>query len=162
MQHSAGMFALWSHPEVCRYAGPVADYDRNPIPMPAANAAASDLIIDFWLRAAADGWGMRWAIEDRATSAFRGIVGYNSLTTCAEIAYHLLPAFWGQGMMHEAAQRAIDDRRAAGVRQIEAFIEPANAASIALAERLGLSPQPEFSEGAQRYLMTLSADTANA
>ncbi|MEQ9142939.1 MAG: hypothetical protein RLO08_01140 [Parvibaculaceae bacterium] len=57
--HSDGMFRLWSHPDVCRYAGPVSDYDGNALSMPAAAPAVSDKIIDFWLRAGADGWGFR-------------------------------------------------------------------------------------------------------
>jgi RimJ/RimL family protein N-acetyltransferase len=38
-----------------------------------------------------------------------------------------------------------------GCTQVEAFIEPANLASIRLATRLGLSPTGETEDGAARY-----------
>lgn len=151
--HSAGMYALWSDAAVCEYSGTVTDYDRVVITMPAASAAESDRIIDFWLRAAADGWGFRWAVILEDGDAFAGSVGFNSLGATSEIAYHLLPAFWGQGIMSEASQAAIAWRRDRSPAAIEAFVDPANAPSIALAERLGLVATDELSEGARRYVM---------
>ena len=62
MSHSCGVFELWSDPNVCRYSGIVRDYAGEIIPMPAASREDSDRIIDFWIRAAEDGWGFRWAI----------------------------------------------------------------------------------------------------
>ncbi len=156
-KHSAGMFELWSDPAVCEYSGTVTDYDRNVIPMPARTRHDSDRIVDFWRRAAADGWGLRWAVLlAEQQHAFAGTVGFNSITACAEIAYHLLPTHWGNGLMTEAAVAAMDWSRAMGAREIEAFVEPANTASIALAQRLGMTATGEFSDGAQRYLVTLT------
>jgi RimJ/RimL family protein N-acetyltransferase len=43
-----------------------------------------------------------------------------------------------------------------GCTQVEAFIEPANLASIRLATRLGLQPTGEVSDGAARYAASLS------
>lgn len=155
MQHSNGMFDLWSDADVCRYSGTVTDYDRNVIDMPAKTLVDSDLIIDFWLKAAKDGWGFRWAVVLTNTADFVGTVGFNSLTQCSEIAYHLLPQHWGKGVMTEATKAAIQWRRDEGALEIEAFVEPENAPSIALAERLGMEATDDFSEGAQRYRMTL-------
>ena len=152
---SAGMYALWSDPAVCEYSGTVRDYAGNVIDMPARTREASDRIIDFWQRAAADGWGFRWAVS--LEGEFTGTVGFNSLRECAEIAYHLRPTFWGRGIMQEAATAAIawlGDRATA----VEAFIEPDNQASIALAIRLELHATPTFSEGAQRYVRSLKND----
>ncbi len=158
MTHSSGVFELWSDPDVCRYSGVVTDYDRNIIPMPATSSANSDRIIDFWLRAAEDGWGFRWAIMQAGRpDAFVGMIGFNTLHICAEIAYHLLPAHWGRGLMLEAARAAVAWVNTNGARELEAFIEQGNSASIALAERLGMSATDEFSEGARRYL-SISTD----
>jgi len=123
--------------------------------MPAASPAESDKIIDFWRRAATDGWGFRWAIIDRSTSLFVGHIGFNSLGALSEIAYHLLPAHWGKGIMSEAGRAAIDwALKTNPETTLEAFIEPDNAASIALIERLGLTATGAFSEGAQCYRFT--------
>lgn len=154
--HSRLMFDLWSDPEVCRYSGAVSDYEGKPLAMPAASAAVSDRIIDFWERATADGWGFRWAILDRETGSSMGIVGFNGVGPASEIAYHLLPTQWGGGFMFEACEAAIDWRAArGGCTELEAFIEPANGRSIALAGRLGLCATDKMVDGARRYVRQL-------
>ena len=60
-EHSAGMYRLWSSPEVCRYAGSAQDWEGRPIPLPAESAADSDRIIEFFARMRAEGRGGRWA-----------------------------------------------------------------------------------------------------
>ena len=152
-QHTQGMFALWSSPEVCEYSGAVSDYERNLLPMPAGSPEVSDKIIDFWVRAAVDGWGFRWAILRADNAEFIGALGFNALGACSELAYHLHPSAWGQGFMSEACKAAVAwVEQSYGCAQIEAFIHPDNLGSIALAERLGLSPDGSRSEGALRYL----------
>lgn len=150
--HSAGMFELWSRQEVCRYSGPAYDYEQRPIPLPARTPADSDRIIDFFVRSAADGARFRWALLTRAAGRFVGAAGFNTLRRCSEYAYHLHPRWWGEGLMTEASLSALGwlaDRP--GCTQVEAFIEPANLASIRLAARLGLSPTGETEDGAARY-----------
>ena len=56
LDHSEGMFLLWSDPEVCRYAGPIHDYEGRPVASPVHASSDSDRIIDFWVRAHSDGW----------------------------------------------------------------------------------------------------------
>ncbi len=156
--HSSGMFALWSDPHVCQYSGPVADYDGNPITTPVTTSADSDLIIDFWLRAATDGWGFRWAIMhkgDRDEACFAGTVGFNALGQRAEIAWHLLPAFWGQGIMSAAVRRSMAWLADTGCQELEAYVEDRNFESIALAERMGMRTSGHVSDGANQYLMRL-------
>lgn len=155
MSHSSGMFDLWQHPEVQRYSGPARDAEGKNIPLPATSAADSDRLIEFWLKAAADGWGFRWAVLEAQRETFLGHIGFNSLADCSEIAYHLHPAHWGRGYMAEAARAAIDWRREGGASEIEAFIEPGNQGSIALALRLGMTATSTISEGARRYRMAL-------
>lgn len=150
--HSDPMFRLWSHPDVCRYSGTVTDYDRTEIPMPAASPAESDKIVDFWQRAAADGWGFRWAILDRSSGEMLGHIGFNSLGPVSELAYHLHPDHWGKGVMSEAAAAAVDWARHSTPETIlEAFIEPENKGSIRLALRLNFTPKGQFSDGAECY-----------
>ncbi len=152
LSHSAGMYRLWSHPDVVRYSGKVTDYDRTEIAMPASAPAESDKIIDFWRRAAADGWGFRWAVVERASNAFVGHIGFNSLGANSEIAYHLSPDHWGKGIMSEAGRAAIDWVLINNPDTVlEAFIEDANAGSIALITRLGFKATGTFNEGAQCY-----------
>jgi [ribosomal protein S5]-alanine N-acetyltransferase len=137
-QHSDGMFALWSDPEVCRYSGPLVDASGVPIESPVEIRADSDRIIDFWLRAASDGAGCRWALVMIGTAEFVGAAGFNVLGTCSEYAYHLVPERWGEGLMSEATTEllgwAVSEH---GCREIELFIDPANRRSSALAERHG-------------------------
>ena len=150
--HSQSMFGLWSHPEVCRFSGTVTDYDRNETPMPAASRTDSDKIIDFWQRAAADGWGFRWAILDRSNGHMVGHIGFNSLGPVCELAYHLHPDHWGKGIMSEAATAAIDwALKSMPDTTLEAFIEPENKGSIRLALHLNFEPTRHFSDGAECY-----------
>ncbi|MEL6523230.1 MAG: GNAT family N-acetyltransferase [Pseudomonadota bacterium] len=153
--HSDGMFALWSDASVCEYSGTINDYDGNVINMPARNKAESDCIIDFWLRAFDDGWGFRWAIIVLEDNSFAGTIGFNSLDSSYEIAFHLLPLFWGRGIMTEAAKKAIQWSIDDGALEIEAFIEKENSRSSALARRLEMVATHEYSEGAQRYFKKL-------
>jgi ribosomal-protein-alanine N-acetyltransferase len=156
LAHSAGMFAMWSHPEVCRHSGPAHDIGGRPIRLPAQSAADSDKIIAFFLHGAAAGVRFRWAMLTRDEGAFAGAVGFNRLGGCSELAYHLRPEFWGQGLMGEAARAALHWLGARpGCAEVEAFVEPANVASIRLTERLGLRPTGEATDGAARYLMAL-------
>jgi ribosomal-protein-alanine N-acetyltransferase len=160
LAHSAGMFAMWSRPEVCRYSGPAADYEGQPIRLPANTAADSDEIIEFFVRSAAEGTRLRWAML--LGGAFVGAIGFNALGPCSEIAFHQRPEFWGRGLMTEAAAAALEWLRTRpDARDVEAFIDPANLGSIALAERLGLRPTGDTTEGAERYLMALAGYPAS-
>ena len=156
LAHSAGRVAMWARPEVGRYAGPAADYGGRPIRLPAETPADSDRIIDFFVRCAADGTRFRWAA--RLDGAFVGAIGFNALGPCSEIAFHQRPEFWGRGLMAEAATAALAWlRMRPDAQEVEAFVDPANLASIRLTERLGLRRTGETAEGADRYLMGLAA-----
>lgn len=152
--HGAGMFAMWSQAEVCRYSGAAFDLSGAPIRLPAEAQSDSDKIIDFFVEGAATGKRFRWALLTGSDRAFAGAAGFNALGPCAEYAYHLDPRFQGRGLMTEASRMAFDWLRArGGCSEVEAFIEPANAASIRLAGRLGLRATGVFAEGAERHAM---------
>ncbi len=155
LDHSEGMFLLWSDPEVCRYAGPVHDYEGHLVPSPVRTSSDSDRIIDFWIRAHSDGWGFRWSLVERSSGIFMGTTGFNSLGACAEYAYHLNPLYWGRGFMTEATLAAMAWVRANGATQVEAFIDPANINSIRLVERHAFERTEEMQDGALRFVRHL-------
>jgi [ribosomal protein S5]-alanine N-acetyltransferase len=150
--HTNGMFALWSNEKVIKYSGKIQGYDGNQILMPARQQTQSDLIIDFWIKAAESGWGLRWAVMfNDLKKSFAGTIGFNSLKDNYEIAFHLLPDYWGKGIMTEASTSIINWATKRNAESVIAFIEPENLPSVRLAERLGLLPTDEFSEGARKY-----------
>jgi RimJ/RimL family protein N-acetyltransferase len=90
---------------------------------------------------ARDGFGL-WLLHDRDGT----FVGECGLTWQAvdgeehlELGYHLLPAHQGRGLATEAALACLALARSRGVDHVIAIIVPGNAASIALAERVGLA-----------------------
>ena len=149
--HSVGMFRLWSREEVCRHSGPAQDWNGDPIRLPAQTSGDSDKIIDFYAQMSAAGRGFRWAMIHQPTQDFAGAIGFNSLAPIAELAFHLRPEFWGQGLMREAAEAALAWAAVTTGSPVEAFIEPANAASVALARRLGFTPTGDITDGAERF-----------
>lgn len=152
-RHSAGMFLLWSREEVCRYSGPVQDWNGNAIALPVTSVADSDKIIDFFEHKAAEDDGFRWALVRSEGHEFAGTVGFNRLRPTPELAFHMRPELWGKGLMREAAEAALAWSRRSGARSVEAFIEPGNRASITLARRLGFVPTGVMQEGAERFLL---------
>ena len=151
LRHSNGMFRMWRHPDVAQFSGAAEDQFGNKIQMPVETRHDSDRLIEFWLKAASDGWGFRWAIVRLEDGEFLGHLGFNSLVDCFEIAYHLAPDFWGHGFMREAAVPAITWARERGAVAIDAFIEPENFRSIALALKLCMRGTDTYLEGARRY-----------
>lgn len=153
-QHSAGMYALWSCPQVCEFSGPAYDLEDRRIPLPAVHPRDSDRIIEFFLAQTAWGRASRWGILLLGSERFIGAAGFNSLGSCSEIAYHLHPDYWGNGFMTEACLAAIEWAfQSHGAGSLEAFIEPKNQRSIRLIERLGFVRARHSRAGATRYLM---------
>ncbi|WP_299355041.1 GNAT family N-acetyltransferase [uncultured Shimia sp.] len=87
------------------------------------------------------GYGL-WAVDDKKTGAYLGKVGL----WCPdgwpepEIGWSLLPEAWGNGFATEAAIAARDHAYSTlGWKTAISLIDPANAASEAVAKRLGAS-----------------------
>jgi RimJ/RimL family protein N-acetyltransferase len=154
------MFDLWREPAVCEHSGPAVDSAGLAIPLPAESRSESDRLLHFWLDRARAGTAFRWAVVLREQGAFAGAVGFNTLGACSEYAYHFVPRFWGRGLAAEASRLAVAWAFARGAASIESFIEPANVASIRLAERLGFRPSCTPDAGAPRYLLTREEHTA--
>jgi RimJ/RimL family protein N-acetyltransferase len=138
--HSEGMFELWSERKVCEHSGPAIDSGGLAVELPVVSKVDSDRLIGFWLDRAEAGTGFRWAVVLRDSDDFIGAVGFNSLGPCSEYAYHFVPQIWGRGMATEASRLALAWSLTCGATSIEVFIEPGNARSIRLAERLGFQP----------------------
>lgn len=163
-RHSAGMFKLWSNAEVCRYSGEAFDYAGARIALPAQSSNDSDRILDFFLRWCAAGNGGRWAIVlmdrdgdrrgfDNHESKFVGALGFNALTPTAELAYHLHPQHWDKGYAQEACVCLLAWlARVYPGRGCELFVERDNAASLALAARLGFVPTGVLKDGAAQFV----------
>lgn len=149
-RHSRGMFELWSREEVCRYSGSARDAEGQLIALPASNPTDSDRILDFFVRRAEAGLGFRWAMITEVDEVFIGALGFNHLGACPELAWHLHPDAWGKGFMMEACREAL--AWLADASQVQAFIDPANTASIRMAERLGFRETDDMAEGARRYV----------
>jgi RimJ/RimL family protein N-acetyltransferase len=93
---------------------------------------------------AAHGFGL-WAVEVRATGALAGFAGLAipaflpSVLPAVEVGWRLARGQWGRGYATEAAGAAVAHGFATlGLAQVLAIVEPANARSIRVAEKLGM------------------------
>ncbi|MCA3443873.1 MAG: GNAT family N-acetyltransferase [Rhodobacter sp.] len=81
-----------------------------------------------------------WAVQDRASGALAGVIGYYHPAAFPEleIGWTLLDGFEGKGLAFEAAMAAREwGYREKGLATLVSYIDPANARSIRLAERMG-------------------------
>jgi ribosomal-protein-alanine N-acetyltransferase len=110
---------------------------------------ASDALIEgFVARWASDGYGV-WAIERLEDGVFLGFAGLNSpsfeahFTPAVEIEWRLAYEAWGHGYATESARAALrfgfENR---GLEEIVSFTVAANARSLAVMKRLGMTRDP--------------------
>lgn len=95
-------------------------------------------------------WALRgygpWSITDRAGGGYLGEAGFfhPDYYPEPEIGWTLMEGFEGRGFAHEAARAARDwGYRRFGWTTLVSYIDPGNARSIRLAERLGARPDAE-------------------
>ena len=84
-----------------------------------------------------------WATVERATGAFLGRCGLLPWTIDGvaevELAYLIDPARWGEGFATEAARAIVRHaHEAIGLARLIGLIDPANRASVRVAEKVGL------------------------
>ncbi len=151
--HSVGMFELWREPAVCEHSGQAVDSSGAVIDLPAASRAETDRLLDYWLERARAGSGFRWAVLARNEGDFVGAVGYNSLGSNAEFAYHMVPRYWDKGLAAEASRAALTWAFSAGADSIECHIDPKNLRSIKRAEQLGFREASHPQTGTRRYVL---------
>ena len=121
--------AMCSDPEVMRFLG-----GKTWSRMDAWRHIAT--VLGHWqLR----GFGL-WAVEEADTGIFVGRVGFIHPEGWPgfELGWTLVRAHWGKGYATEAAQRALEYAfEDLGREHVISLIHPRNAASLAVAERLG-------------------------
>ena len=126
----AALHALMQDPEVMRYVG-----DRRVPTLQETWRAVAGWLGHWALR----GYGM-WAIEERDVGAVIGRAGIINPADWPgpEVGYVLGRDWWGRGYATEAARAAMEWGFATiGFDRLISLIDPANTASIAVAERLG-------------------------
>ena len=106
--------------------------------------------IEEWVGRAADEWAERghgrMTLLDRETGAFLGRSGLKWWPYFGEVevGWVLAPAARGRGLATEAGRACVDWAfRDLDVPYVTAYIAPTNANSIAVAERLGMTPLRE-------------------
>jgi [ribosomal protein S5]-alanine N-acetyltransferase len=98
----------------------------------------------------AAGEGISWAVSLQDTNEMIGLAGLWRIIRehhRAEIGYTLLPAHWNKGLMSEVLETIIDfGFGSMKLHSIEANVNPSNAASIRLLEKLGFIREAYFRE----------------
>ena len=128
--------AMQADAEVMRFISPSGPRDRAVTWRDMAQA------IGHW---ALRGHGL-WALEEKGTGAFLGRVGIIRPEGWPEIelAYALARPAWGRGFATEAGRAALRWAFGTqGVVRVASFIAPGNAASQAVARRLGAACEGE-------------------
>jgi RimJ/RimL family protein N-acetyltransferase len=101
------------------------------------------------------GYGL-WAVEERAGGALVGRIGLINPVDWPgpEVGYMIGKPWWGRGYATEAARAAMDwGFETIGFDRLISLIDPANAASIAVAIHLGETPRGEVDLWGNRVLV---------
>jgi RimJ/RimL family protein N-acetyltransferase len=92
------------------------------------------------------GFGL-WALEEKSSRSFAGYAGlwFPDGWDDVEVGYGIAPQHRGKGYATEAARRSRDYGYAdLGIARLVSYVNPINAASIRVAEKLGAFPDGEF------------------
>jgi RimJ/RimL family protein N-acetyltransferase len=122
--------ALYGDPDVVRFGGDGKAWDRGRAWRHMAFA------VGHWRL---QGVGT-WVAAEKATGAFVGMIGFWEPETWPgfELGWHLAPRHWGRGFASEGARAALAHAFLVWQRHhVMSLIDPANARSIAVAERIG-------------------------
>lgn len=100
--------------------------------------------------------GCRWGLFDKRSGELVGTSGYHCWVTeperRAEIGFDLSKAYWGFGYMTEALKPVLAyGFGPMNLERIEATVEPGNARSRRLLEKLGFQAGEELVEGLIYY-----------
>lgn len=129
------MFELGTDPEIIRYADePLENLDE------ARRRLEEGPLHDYRQY----GYG-RFAVEWKKTGKVIGFCGIKYLPEIdlPEVGYRYLTQYWGRGIGTEAAKACVEfAREDLGVKKLVALIMPENAASIRVAEKLGMMRGP--------------------
>lgn len=96
------------------------------------------------------GFGV-YAVEEKATHAFIGIVGLHRVTfpvdfaPAVEILWRLLPEFWGKGYAAESAAACLEyAKKELNLTEIYAFTSLSNKQSERVMQKIGMQRVKEF------------------
>ncbi|MDA0184286.1 GNAT family N-acetyltransferase [Solirubrobacter phytolaccae] len=135
LAHTAALTAVNAEPEVMTFLNAGVPYSE------AASREQSERFAQHWDQF---GFGF-WAVE--AAGTLVGFVGvghpiyFPAYVHEVEVGWRLHPSAWGKGYATEAGRAAVDAAlEHLAVRRVIAVIDPGNVASIAVAERLGMTP----------------------
>jgi ribosomal-protein-alanine N-acetyltransferase len=127
----AALQAHWAAPDVRRFL-----FDGAMLSPAEISEAIEDSTRDF----AAAGYGL-WLIQEQDRTDLTGTVGLRPLDDLGlEIFYSLAPGSWGKGYATEAARAVVDHALGPlGLPEVLAEVDAGNTASVAVAERLGMT-----------------------
>ena len=129
---------LFDDPEVMRYIG---DGSRRDLPY-------YEHLIDTQQRqAAATGLCLSSVVADAAVVGFAGVQMWSrpwGPTGQPEIGWRLGRAYWGRGYATEAARSVVQLAREQDLPHLVAMVQAQNAASAAVARRLGMTLEREL------------------
>jgi ribosomal-protein-alanine N-acetyltransferase len=128
----AVLLAHWGAPDVRRFL-----FDGAMLSAAEVSQAIEDSTRDFG-RA---GYGL-WLIHEKGPAGLVGTTGLRPLEDIGlEIFYSLAPGSWGRGYATEAARAVLDHALGPlGLPEVLAEVDEGNTASIAVIERLGMTP----------------------
>ena len=128
----AVLLAHWAAPDVRRFL-----FDDATLSAADMTEAIEDSTRDFG-RA---GYGL-WLVHEKGGTDLVGTVGLRPLEDLGlEIFYSLAPGSWGKGYATEAARAVLEHALGPlGLPEVLAEVDEANTASIAVIERLGMTP----------------------
>jgi [ribosomal protein S5]-alanine N-acetyltransferase len=134
----AALLAHWTVPEVCRFL-----FDGVAPSAAEVTEAINDSTRDF----GRSGYGLWLIHKNLARPELVGpeLVGTTGLRPLEglglEVFYSLTPGSWGQGYATEAARAVLDHALGPlGLPEVLAEVDAGNTASIAVVERLGMTP----------------------
>lgn len=131
LEDAGALNRLNADPQVMRYIGPLQDSVEKT-----RRYLMDGPMADYHKY----GFG-RHAMLHRASGEFIGFCGLKYLPELDEVdvGYRLLPAYWGQGLVTEAARETMRfGREDLGLKRIIGLAMPDNQASIRVLEKLGM------------------------
>ena len=128
----AVLLAHWATPDVRRFL-----FDGAVLPA----AEIADAIEDSTRGFSRAGYGL-WLVREKDCTGLVGTAGLRPLEDLGlEIFYSLAPGSWGKGYATEAARAVLDHALGPlGLPEVLAEVDEGNTASIAVIERLGMTP----------------------
>ena len=122
----------WTTPEVRRFL-----FDGGVISAEEITEAIEESARDF----AAAGYGL-WLIQPKEQADLVGTAGLRPLERLGlEIFYSVAPGWWGKGYATEAARAVVEHALGPlGLPEVLAEVDEGNTASVAVVERLGMTP----------------------